>query len=171
MHEAVKSSGTLDLVNIDREDMESRMITDIKAWKDSLTLVLMSIKQHADASEKQLVSQQKKPYTLKFRDENAITKESRSVEIYRLNTTLPFKKSLDVDKSLNEGIINKWRTGRDFLLAIKSFISIGDIYVHGDFLDCNDYVANITEHTYKKDNNIPEQSYGRLFISLQELKE
>jgi hypothetical protein len=170
VRDAVKSSGTLDLVHIDRDDMESRMITDIKAWKDSLTKVLISLKQHTNISEKELASTQEKPYTIKFKDENPLNGDVRRVEIYRLNTTLPFKKNLNVDTALNEGIINKWQTGRDFLLAIKSFVSIGDIYIHGDFLDCSNYSANFTEHTYKKDNHIPINSCGKLFISLQELE-
>ena len=168
--EAVNRSGTLDLVSIDRDDMECRMVSDIGAWRDSLTKILISIGQHADATERELSTRQKKPYTIKFKDENPINGDSRRLEIYRLNTTLPFKKKLEIDTTSQEGIVNKWKVGGDFNSAIKSFVGIGDIFVHGNFRDCESCTFNLTEHTYKLENSIIIDECGKLFISIQELK-
>ncbi|PTO71413.1 reverse transcriptase family protein [Vibrio splendidus] len=168
--EAVNRSGTSDLVNIDRDDMECRMVSDINAWRDSLTKVLMSIKQHADTTEKELSPSQHKPYTIKFKDENPINGESRRVEIYRLEVTLPFKEKLEIDTDFNEGIISKWKVGGDFNSAIKRFLAIGDIFVHGNFIDCENCTVNFTEHSYKLEKNIVRKNHGKLFISFQEIK-
>lgn len=169
--ESVNRSGTFDLVSIDsRDDMECRMVSDISAWRDSLTKVLMSIKQHADTTEKELSPSQQKPYTIKFKDENPINGDSRRIEIYRLDVTLPFNKKLEIDTASSEGIITKWKTGSDFHSAIMSFVAIGDIFAHGNFRDCENCTANLTEHTYKLEKNVVIKNHGKLFISLQELK-
>jgi len=168
--EAVNHSGTFDLVSIDRDDMECRLVSDINAWRDSLTKVLMSIKQHTDITEKELSPSEQKPYTIRFKDENPITGDSRRVEIYRLDATLPFKKKLEIDTALSEGVVSKWKIGKDFVSAIKSFVGIGDIFVHGNYFDCDNFTVNFTEHTYRQEKTIFLKNYGKLFISLQELK-
>ncbi|EKL9827750.1 reverse transcriptase family protein [Vibrio alginolyticus] len=168
--DAVKRSGTENLVNIDRLGMEARIVTDINAWRDSIFHILISIKQHADKSELNLGSPQQKPYTIRFRDEHPITHESRAVEVYRLNINLPFKKKLDIEQNTDAGVIDKWLTGRDLLLATRKFMPIGDIYVHGNFIDCDNFIVNLTEHSYIKEENIINERYGKLFISLQEIK-
>ncbi|EJO2022443.1 RNA-directed DNA polymerase [Vibrio parahaemolyticus] len=167
--DAVKQSGTEHLVNIDRQGMETRLVTDIKAWRDSIVHILFSIKQHADKSEVGIGSPQPKPYTIKFRDENPITNIPRAVEIYRLNVDLPFNKKLNIASNIEYGLIDKWITGRDLLLAIKRFMPIGDIFIHGKYLDCDNFTVNLTEHSFKKENNITHKNYGKLFISLQEI--
>lgn len=166
--DAVKQSGTENLVNIDRSGMEARIVTDIKAWRDSIVHVLISIKQHSEKTELNLGSSQQKPYTIKLRDENPITHEPRAIEIYRLNVSLPFKKELNINTE--SGLISKWLTGRDLLLATKKFMPIGDVFSHGNFIDCEDFVVNLTTHNYIKKENIISDDYGKLFISLEEIK-
>ncbi|PMG46814.1 hypothetical protein BCU90_13875 [Vibrio lentus] len=167
---AVKQSGTENLINIDRSDMETRLVTDIKAWRDSLVHILFSIEQHADKTELDSAALHQKPYTVVFRDENPITQEPRAIEIYRLNKDLPFKKNLNIAPNSSSGFIDRWLTGRDILLATEKFISIGDVFVHGNFRDCECYTVNLTEHSYIKEQKPNSSNYGKLFISLQEIK-
>lgn len=167
---AVNSSGVGKLVHIDRDSMAQRIVTDIDAWKKALTKVLISILQHADDVELRAASENQKPYTIKFREEHPVTGCPRAIEIYRLNTELPFKKELRIDPSTNEGKVMKWLTGGDTASAVKNFMSIGDIFVHGKYLDCDGFTVNLTEHLYKKEVAPTDEKYGKLFISLQESK-
>ncbi|EKO3398954.1 reverse transcriptase family protein [Vibrio fluvialis] len=168
--DAVKQSGTENYINIDRSDMELRLVTDIKAWRDSLVHILFSIKQHLDKTELDIDSLSHKPYTIVFRDENPISSEPRAVEIYRSNESLPYKKKLEIPLNSDSGFLDKWVTGRDLLLAIEKFMSVGDVFVHGNFKDCDKYKVNLTEHSYIKEDNATSKVYGKLFFTLQENK-
>ncbi|MCV5838974.1 hypothetical protein OFN62_39165, partial [Escherichia coli] len=78
-----------------------------------------------------------------------ITNIPRAVAIYRLNVDLPFNKKLNIASTIEYGLIYKWLTGRDLLLAIKRFMPIGDIFTHGNYLDCDNFTVNLTEHSFK----------------------
>ncbi|CAH1557893.1 reverse transcriptase family protein [Vibrio rotiferianus] len=165
---AVNRSGAVNIFSIDKDSMASRIVTDIKAWQDALTKVLMSIVQHTENLNS---TASQKAYTIKFRDKNPVTGEPRAIEIYRLNHNLPFKKELDIDKSKSKGRVIKWLTGGDLSSAVKSFLSIGDIFVHGKFLDCDDFTVNLTEHVYVKEKHEEIDKLGKLFISLKEVND
>lgn len=167
--DAIKNSGMENLVNIDKQGMETRLITDIKAWKDSITHVLFSIKQHSHRLEIENSSSQAKPYTIKFVDENPVTNDPRKIEIYRTNIELPFKKSLNINNDFNDGFLDKWFTGRDLFLATNRFSSIGDIFIHGNYLDCDNYCVNLTDNSYRKEEMTTHKKYGKLFITLKEI--
>lgn len=168
--DAINASETLELFFIDKEDMNPRMYTDINSWKESLTKVLISLKQHVDDEEKNIAPNQPKPYSIRFKDENPLTGSARAIEIYRKNESLPFKKKLNITGEHNCGYIEKWITGGDLQRAVRDFMPVGDIFVHGDYIDCKDVTVNITEHSYKKENVLIHNKYGKLFISLQESK-
>lgn len=168
---AINSSETSDIVDIDKEDMNPRIVTDIYAWREALTKVLISIKQHIDKSENIDNSLGKKPFLIKLRDENPINNLPRAIEIYRLNVKLPFKAKLEIDTNSANGKVMKWLTGGDLSSAVKRFLPVGDIYVHGNFRDCDNITVNLTEHFYKINSELEVNSYGKLFFSLQEVKE
>ena len=92
-----------------------------------------------------------------------------AIEIYRLNSELPFKKELKIDTEVKNGNVKKWKTGGDLKSAVSNFLSIGDIFIHGKFNDCKDITFNLTEHVYKVNKEIKENEYGKLFITLEEL--
>ncbi|MCL1093663.1 reverse transcriptase family protein [Shewanella kaireitica] len=167
---AVKNSGTLNLVTIELEGMAPRMVTDINAWREALTKVLMSIKQHCDKTEVVTASSIQKPFTIKFRDENPLNSVPRAIEIYRLNESLPFKKNLEIDLSIVEGKVMTWLTGGDLSSAVREFFPIGDIFVHGNFEDCENVTVNLTEHFYIAEKSVSSRKSGKLFFSLQEVK-
>lgn len=166
---ALNRSGDSNIFAIDMDGMASRMVTDIKAWQDALTKVLISIVQHTKSLDDK--AQGQALYTIKFRDRNPINCKPRAIEIYRLNYELPFKQKLDIDANSNCGQVMKWLTGGDLTLAIKSFLSVGDIFVHGKFLDCDDVTVNLTEHQYIREKHEPIDKLGKLFITLQEISE
>lgn len=168
--QAVNISKTSELVAIDKEDMDSRMVTDINAWCTALTKVLMSIKEHCDKTETEDNSNQTKPFSIKFRDENPETGDPRAVEIYRLNSNLPFKQKLEVNLDMGEGKIMKRLIHGDLSSAVREFLAIGDIFVHGNYLDCENVTTNLTEHFYKSEKTIINSELGKLFFSLQEVK-
>lgn len=165
---AVNRSGILKFVAIDKDSMASRIVTDINAWQKALTKVLISIVEHAEDLD--VAPSSPKPYTIKFKDENPVTSQPRAIEIYRLNHNFPFKKELGIDTSTNEGQVMRWLTGGDLSSAVKSFVSIGDIFVHGKYLDCDDFTVNLTEHLYLKEKYPEDEKCGKLFISLREVK-
>lgn len=167
---AVKDSNTTKLVHVDRSDMGPRLVTDIEAWKNTLTKVLISIKQHCSDKEKEEASSGFKPFTIKFRDEDPVSGNPRAIEIYRKDFNIAFKQDLDIDSSVQNGMVKRWKTGADLTSAVNSFISIGNLYVHGKFKDCDDVSFDLTEHFYYVDKNLPINSYGKLFFSIQELK-
>lgn len=168
--EAIKNSDTLELINIDKDNMNPRIYTDIDAWRESLTKVLISIKQHTHDDEKIIDQKQLKPFTICFREENPLTGSPIAIEIYKANSKIPFKKKLNISEKSNSGLVNKWITGGDLQRAVRDFMPVGDIFVHGDFIDCKNITVNLTEHSYKKENKVYHNKYGTLFISLQELR-
>ena len=167
---AVKNSDTFSVVAIDMDGMAPRMVTDIHAWQETLTKVLISIKQHLDDSEKVIESSAQKPFSIKFLEANPENNEPRTVEIYRLNSDLPFKKALKIDTSFEKGEVKTWITGGDLSSAVREFLSIGDLFVHGNFIDCKNVTVNLTEHSYNVDKAIKNTRNGKLFFSLRELK-
>ncbi|MCD9529572.1 reverse transcriptase family protein [Photobacterium carnosum] len=168
---AVKNSRTLNIVDIDKDDMNPSIVTDIYAWREALTKVLISIKQHIDKSESIGNSSGKKPFLIKLRDEHPTSSLPRAIEIYRRDVELPFNKKLDIDVNSAEGKVMKWLTGGDLSSAVKAFLPIGDIFVHGNFKDCENVTVNLTEHFYKVEDNLEISGNGKLFFSLQEIKE
>lgn len=168
---AVKDSETLNLVAIDKKNMDPSIVTDINGWRLALTKVLISIKQHSDKAELTSDSTTHRPFTIKFRDESPVNFEPRAIEIYRLDSSLPFKKKLDIDTTVVEGKVMKWLTNGDLSSAVREFLPIGDIFVHGNFKDCENVTVNLTEHFYKVDKTQKINDYGKLFFSLQEIKE
>ncbi len=168
---AVKSSETSGLVTIDKKDMDPSIVTDINAWREALTKVLISIKQHCDKTELMEDASSHMPFTIKFRDENPVNGAPRTVEIYRLNSKLPFKKKLEVDTAIVEGKVMRWLFNGDLSSAVREFLPVGDIFVHGKFKDCEDVTVNLTEHFYKVDKTLKVNPYGKLFFTLQEMKE
>ncbi|GAB1151703.1 reverse transcriptase family protein [Shewanella algae] len=168
--EAIKSSDTLELINIDKDNMNPRIYTDIDAWRESLTKVLISIKQHTHDDERVIDQKQLKPFTICFREENPLTGSPIAIEIYKANSKIPFKKKLNISEKSNSGLVNKWITGGDLQRAVRDFMPVGDIFVHGDFIDCKNITVNLTEHSYKKEKTVYHNKYGTLFISLQELR-
>ncbi|MCD9471064.1 reverse transcriptase family protein [Photobacterium phosphoreum] len=168
---AVKNSGTLNMVDIDKDDMNPNIVTDIYAWREALTKVLISIKQHSDKSESIGNIQGKRPFIIKFIDENPVNGSPRAIEIYRRNIQLPFNKKLEIDINSSEGKVDKWLTGGDLSFAVKEFLPIGDIFAHGNFNDCNNATVNLTENLYKIDGKLKLNDSGKLFFSLQEIKE
>lgn len=167
---AVNISKTTNLVDIDKEDMAPRIVTDINAWRNALTKVLMSIKEHCDKTEIEGDSSGKKPFLIKFRDEAPLGDKLRAIEIYRLNSSLPFKQNLEVDTTVVEGKIMKRVIYGDLSSAVEEFLAIGDIFVHGNFNDCENVTANLTKHFYKSEKTIIDSELGKLFFSLQEVK-
>ncbi|PSU58073.1 reverse transcriptase family protein [Photobacterium phosphoreum] len=167
--EALKITETIDMVAIDKRDMAPRMVTDINAWRNALIKVLMSIKQHTDETEKHSNAQKQKPFTIMFREHDDDENITTAIEIYRLNSELPFKKELKIDTEVKNGNVKKWKTGGDLKSAVSNFLSIGDIFIHGKFNDCKDITFNLTEHVYKVNKEIKENEYGKLFITLEEL--
>ena len=157
------------MVAIDKRDMAPRMVTDINAWRNALIKVLMSIKQHTDETEKHSNAQKQKPFTIMFREHDDDENITTAIEIYRLNSELPFKKELKIDTEVKNGNVKKWKTGGDLKSAVSNFLSIGDIFIHGKFNDCKDITFNLTEHVYKVNKEIKENEYGKLFITLEEL--
>ena len=168
---AVKNSGTLNMVDIDKDDMNPNIVTDIYAWREALTKVLISIKQHSDKSESIGNIQGKRSFIIKFIDENPVNGSPRAIEIYRRNIQLPFNKKLEIDINSSEGKVDKWLTGGDLSFAVKEFLPIGDIFAHGNFNDCNNATVNLTENLYKIDGKLKLNDSGKLFFSLQEIKE
>jgi retron-type reverse transcriptase len=168
---AVNISKTSDLIAIVKDDMAPRMVTDINAWRNALSKVLMSIKEHSDKTEIERDSTSQKPFSIKFRDENPVNGEPRAIEIYRLNSNLPFKKKLEVDTAtMAEGKITRRLINGDLSSAVSEFLAIGDIFVHGNFYDCDNVTANLTEHSYKSEKTMINSELGKLFFSLQEVK-
>ncbi|WP_198598511.1 hypothetical protein, partial [Vibrio lentus] len=168
---AVKNSETSSLVAIDKKDMNPSIVTDINAWRVALTKVLISIKQHCDKTELMEDTSSHRPFTITFRDDNPVTGAPRVIEIHRLNLDLPFKKKLEVDTTMVEGKVMRWLTNGDLSSAVREFLPIGDIFVHGNFKDCENATVNLTEHFYKINDELKVSDYGKLFFSLQEIKE
>lgn len=165
---ALKNSKMESLISIERDGMAPRLVTDIKAWCSALTNLLISVKQHLDKSERIVDSSGKMPLTLIYRDENPVTKAPRAIELYRKNTTLPFKKHLNIDEPAETGLIKKWLLGGDLTGAVNEFLPVGDLFVHGSYEDIQDLTVNLTEHSYQKELNVINKKYGRLIFSLEE---
>jgi hypothetical protein len=169
VNQALKVSGTSRFVHVIPDGMAIRMVTDIAAWSNALTKVLISIKEHMDDSEK-TIDKNQKPFTLKLRDEHPITGKPRAIEIYRRNKDLRFKKNVEISTSLNSGKVERWITGGDLSKAVKEFLPVGDIYVHSEFLNHSHLSVNITEHLFNESQPLLDSSIGKLYISLEEVK-
>jgi hypothetical protein len=97
-----------------------------------------------------------------------VTKAPRAIELYRKNTTLPFKKHLNIDESTENGLLKKRLLGGDLTGAVKEFLPVGDLFVHGSYKDIQDVTVNLTEHSYQKELSVIHEKYGRLIFSLEE---
>jgi hypothetical protein len=166
---ALKNSGMESLIIIDKNGMAPRLITDIQAWCKALTGLLISVKDNLDKSELRVESSEEMPLTLIFRDKNPVTKVPRAIELYRKNTTLPFKKRLNIDEPTENGLLKKWLLGGDLTGAVKEFLPVGDLFVHGSYEDIEDVTVNLTAHSHQKEQSVIHKEYGCLIFSLEEL--
>lgn len=174
---AVSAAGMENAVEIDRSNMEDRVVTDIKAWRDSLKKVLDSIKQHMADSERVRTSSANKPYVLCFINEDPETKEPRSLQIFRRDTGLPFSKMPKIDMASDSGQVKKWIAGGDLTSAAREFLPVGDLLVHGSFKERNsksvldNITVNLTEHSFHKASVAVDAKKGRLMFTLREFKD
>ncbi|WP_334031166.1 reverse transcriptase family protein [Alteromonas sp. P256] len=174
---AVSAAGMENAVEIDRSNMEDRVVTDIKAWRDSLKKVLDSIKQHMADSERVRTSSANKPYVLCFNNEDPVTGESKCLQIFRRNTGLPFTKVPKIDIASDSGQVKKWIAGGDLTSAAREFLPVGDLLVHGSFKERNtesvleDITVNLTEHSFHRESVAVDAKKGRLMFTLREFKD
>lgn len=174
---AVSAAGMENAVEIDRSNMEDRVVTDIKAWRDALKKVLDSIKQHMADSERVRTSSASKPYVLCFNNEDPITGEARCLQIFRRNTGLPFSKMPKIDTASDSGQVRKWIAGGDLSSAVREFLPVGDLLVHGSFKERNsksvleDITVNLTEHSFYRESVVVGAKKGRLMFTLREFKD
>jgi hypothetical protein len=166
---AVKSAEMSNLVTVVPNGMSDRMFTNITAWRSAITKLLISLKSHLDDSEKIVDVKQGTPFTIVLREES-ITSEATAIWIYRKNANLPYKRNLGVNVDSKAGSLNTRLTGGDLSSAIVEFLSVGDIFVHGNFRDVQDYTVNLTQHTYQKRQLVMHEQYGKLMFSLEELE-
>jgi retron-type reverse transcriptase len=164
---AVNNTDMSNLVKIVPEGMAQRMCTNVVAWRSALTKVLMSIKGHMDGAERIADAKRPPPYTIALREES-IHLDATAILIYRTKTELPFKRKLGIDGDLETGSLDKRLVGGDISVAINEFLSIGDIFVHGNFPDAEDYTVNLTKHTFEKRQLIKHEQFGKLMFSLEE---
>jgi retron-type reverse transcriptase len=164
---AVKNSDMSNLVKIVPEGMAQRMCTNVVAWRSALTRLLMSIKGHMDDTERMVDTRRAPPYTIALREET-IDSDATAILIYRAKAELPFKRKLGIDTDLGTGILDKRLAGGDISAAIHEFLSIGDIFVHGNFLDAEGYTVNLTKHTFEKRQLNKHEQLGKLMFSLEE---
>lgn len=169
---AVKESGMGNIVKIDSSDMEVRLITDIAAWKNALIKVLQSVKEHMENSERVRKASDHFPFTLKFREANPETEEPMALELYRTNAEIGFKKIPVFDTNTSNGLVRKRLTGGDLSLAVKEFLPIGDIYVHGKFErsgECiKDISVNLTDFSFVREPSVTHSKYGQLMFTFKE---
>ena len=167
---AVNDSGMKNLVRIDKRDMEVRFVTDIKAWRSALKRLLDSVKEHMDPSERLRKTSDEPPYAIVLRDADPIAQTPIAIEIYRRNTSLAFKK-LPVLEEGKEGTVKNWIAGGDLSAAVREFLPVGDIFVHGNYADkskteeIENITINLTEHSYVKEPPPFHNEYGKLMFS------
>jgi hypothetical protein len=164
---AVKNTDMSNLVKIVPDGMTQRMCTNVAAWRSALIKLLLSIKGHMDSAERIVDARRPHPYTIALREES-IYSDATAVLIYRTKSEFPFKRKLGIDTELGAGIIDKRLVGGDISAAINEFLSIGDMFVHGNFPDAEDYTVNLTKHTFEKRQQIKHEQFGKLMFSLEE---
>ena len=164
---AVKSTDMSNLVKIVFDGMAQRMCTNVAAWRSTLVKILISIKGHMDVAERIVDAKSPRPYTIALREES-IDSDAIAILIYRTKVELPFKRNLGVDTDLGAGNLDRRLAGGDLSYAINEFLSIGDIFVHGNFLDAENYTVNLTKHSFEKRQLIKHEQFGKLMFSLEE---
>lgn len=170
---SIRESGMTNIVRIDKSDMQVRMATDIRAWKNALKKVLDSVKQHMQKSECDKKVKDDFPFTVALREFDPETERPMAIEIYRKDTSLSFKKIPELEPGKLKGKVLNRMTGGDLSKAVKEFLPVGDIFVHGSFGSKEkmvmDITINLTDHSYKKESMYLNKEYGQLMFSLVEL--
>jgi retron-type reverse transcriptase len=166
---AIKQSGMDNLVFVDKENMALRLVTDILAWRDALSKLLISVNQHLVDSERVFDSRSRTPISILVREANPKTGAPMAIEVYRRDSSQKFKVKLNIKGHEQEGLIEKWVTGGDLSSVVRSFLSLGDLFVHGNYDDASNVTVNLTEHKYLRELALTHDNYGQLFFTLQEL--
>lgn len=158
---ALELSKTKSLFDIEYDDMAARFYTDVNAWRDCLTKLLMSIKEHNKLDEDTT-----KIGKISFSDADPIDKRPRSlsISIYRKNAK--YKRNLDIKQTRHRGKLKKYILGGDMNTAVESFLPVGIVNVEGNFKDVNQFKVNLSHHTFVRSK--PESQYPLIF-SMEEL--